>query len=174
MTTARQERKDRRQRTARPVPRRAVCLVLSWLMAVAVLAGAGGAAAQVVTNRLTGLALDGFDPVSYFIGPPASGEGRHEALHDGAVWRFRNEGNRLAFLANPGVYAPRFGGYDAVELARGRLIAGHSQIWLLAGGRLHLFYDERNRADFAAATAAILAEADRRWPGLQRDLPDAQ
>ena len=46
----------------------------------------------------------------------------------GAIWRFRNEGNRAAFAADPEVYMPRFGGYDPVgdraRCARRRDIRG--------------------------------------------------
>ena len=57
---------------------------------------------RVVTNRHTGLAIDGFDPVAYFVdGAPSSGRADLEFRFAGATWRFRNEGNRAAFAAAP-------------------------------------------------------------------------
>jgi hypothetical protein len=57
---------------------------------------------------------------------------------DGAVWRFRNEGNRAAFAEHPEVYLPRFGGYDAVAIARGVSVPGHPLFWTITGERLYL------------------------------------
>src|SRR5262249_25442607 len=59
---------------------------------------------QVVTDRNTGLAISGFDPVAYFVdGAPLQGKDAFEYAFAGAVWRFRNEGNRGAFIADPDV-----------------------------------------------------------------------
>jgi hypothetical protein len=49
----------------------------------------------------------------------ASGRPEFERMPEGTTWRFRNEGNRAAFAADPDVFLPRFGGYDPVALARG-------------------------------------------------------
>ena len=51
----------------------------------------------------------------------------------GAVWRFRNEGNRASFVAHPEIYGPQFGGYDPVDLARGVTVAGNPWFWLDSG-----------------------------------------
>jgi YHS domain-containing protein len=68
---------------------------------------------RIVTDRLTGFAIGGFDPVAYFTdGKPVPGRAEFELSSAGVVWRFANEGNRAAFAANPDVYAPQFGGYD--------------------------------------------------------------
>jgi hypothetical protein len=96
---------------------------------------------QVVTDRNTGLAISGFDPVTYFIdGAPLKGSDELEYAFAGAVWRFRNEGNRGAFIADPEVYMPRYGGYDPLGIARGVAVPGDPRVWLLAGERLYLFY----------------------------------
>src|SRR5688572_29448696 len=106
----------------------ATILHLGWMPADTVAAG------RVVSDSLTGLALSGFDPVAYFTDRrPQLGEGDHELSHRGVVWRFRNEGNRAAFARDPDVYAPRFGGYDAIALARGVAVPGHPLIWLISG-----------------------------------------
>ena len=80
-----------------------------------------------MVDRNSGLAISGFDPVAYFIDGAASlGKGEFEASFAGAVWRFRNEGNRGAFMADPDIYMPRFGGYDPIGVARGRGGGGRS------------------------------------------------
>ena len=146
MTAARQERKSRRFR--------------AFLAAFLADMGAGGGLAAtaigaattewVVVNRYTGLAIDGFDPVAYFVdAAPKEGRAELELRSGGAIWRFRNEGNRSAFAGAPEVYTPRFGGHDPMAVARGAATPGHPELWLIAEQRLYLFYSAEARAAFA-------------------------
>jgi hypothetical protein len=126
---------------------------------------------RVVVNRHSGLAIDGFDPVAYFTDAEAAkGLPDVEASQSGAVWRFRNDANRAFFLAHPEIYAPRFGGYDPVDAARGNIVAGRAQLWLISGERLYLFSREDNRSAFAADPAAVLKRAGSKWPALLETL----
>ena len=118
-------------------------------------------------NRYTGLAIEGFDPVAYFTDATRRAAAcrisrRREA---GAVWRFRNEGNRASFVAHPEIYGPQFGGYDPIDLARGVTYAGNPRFWLIAGQRLYLFGREENRDAFAADPARFLKDAERALAG---------
>jgi hypothetical protein len=126
---------------------------------------------RVVVNRYTGLAIEGFDPVGYFVDAgPVIGQEHYEAAQAGAVWRFRNEGNRAAFIAHPEIYGPQFGGYDPVDIARGVTVAGNPRFWLISGRRLYLFGREQTRDAFSADAARLLREASQRWPMLQQEL----
>jgi len=119
---------------------------------------------RVVTDWHTGLALYGFDPVAYFT-DAAAGVGKPdlEYTYGGAVWRFRNPGNREAFIDHPDVYTPMFGGYDPIALARAVPTPGHPQLWLIVGQRLFLFHDTESRAAFAADPAQSIADAQAQW-----------
>jgi hypothetical protein len=124
---------------------------------------------RIVVNALTGLAISGFDPVAYFVdGKPKMGRPDLELRLDGAVWRFQNEGNRAAFADHPEVYAPRFGGYDPVAVARGASVPGHPLFWAVTGERLYLFYSAEARAAFLADPGRILERATRKWPEVAR------
>jgi hypothetical protein len=126
---------------------------------------------RVIVNRYTGLAIEGFDPVAYFADARAEpGRPEFEASQAGAVWRFRNEGNRASFVAHPEIYGPQFGGYDPTDVARGVAYAGNPRFWLIAGQRLYLFGREQNRDAFAADPARLLQEAKARWPALEQTL----
>jgi hypothetical protein len=126
---------------------------------------------RVVVNRFSGVAIEGYDPVAYFVdGRPTMGLPDFEASEAGAVWRFRNEGNRASFVAHPDVYGPQYGGYDPIDLARGVVYAGNPRFWLVSGERLYLFGREENRDAFAADPAHVLREANARWPKLEQDL----
>jgi hypothetical protein len=126
---------------------------------------------RVVNNRFSGLAIEGFDPVAYFVdGRPLVGRPEFEAWKLGVVWRFRNIGNRASFLSHPEIYGPQFGGYDPVGVARGVTVAGNPRFWVVTGERLYLFSFEANRDAFAANAARFLERAHARWPTLQREL----
>ena len=126
---------------------------------------------RVVVNRYSGLAIEGFDPVAYFTDSLATpGVADFEAAESGAVWRFRNEGNRASFVAHPEIYGPQFGGYDPVDLGRGVTYAGNPRFWVVSGQRLYLFGREENRDAFAADPARFLKDAGARWPALEQNL----
>ncbi len=130
---------------------------------------------RVIVNRYTGLAIEGYDPVAYFADACAElGRPDFEASEAGAVWRFRNEGNRASFVAHPEIYGPQFGGYDPIDLARGVTYAGNPRFWLVVGQRLYLFGREESRDAFAADPARILQDAKVRWPALEQNLAREQ
>jgi hypothetical protein len=162
MTLRRQERKGTGSRTA-----------LAVLVALAIPGVALGQATteRVVVNRFTGLAISGFDPVAYFTETAAMrGDERFEAVQDGAVWRFRNEGNRAAFVGHPQVYAPQFGGYDPVDVARGKVVEGLPVLWTIHAKRLYLFASDTSRTAFATNPDGYANAAQRRWPKLKVEL----
>ena len=166
MTAQRQERYDRR-------PGIAFFGLLAGLALVIWLPSAAGAATteRVVVNRFSGLAIEGFDPVAYFADArPEIGSEDFEASAAGAVWRFRNEGNRASFVAHPDIYGPQFGGYDPIDVARGITVAGNPKFWLISGQRLYLFGREETREAFAADPARVLSKATSRWPALEQSL----
>ncbi len=126
---------------------------------------------RLVTNRYSGLAIEGYDPVAYFTDERAvRGLPDHEAAEAGAVWRFRNDSNRSSFVSHPEIYGPQFGGYDPIDLARGVTCGGNPLFWVVTGQRLYLFGREEHRAAFAADPQRFLADAEARWPDLQREL----
>jgi hypothetical protein len=167
MTGARRQQKAKVRRV---VP--AMAAVAALLAATGGLMPAGAATTGlIVTDTLTGIALSGFDPVAYFTDRiPRLGEGGHELTHGGVVWRFRNDGNRAAFARDPAVYAPRFGGYDPLGLARGVAVPGHPLIWLIVRDRLYLFSTVESRNRFAGEAEHSIAAAERRWPEVERTL----
>jgi YHS domain-containing protein len=126
---------------------------------------------RVVVNRYSGLAIEGFDPVAYFTDSQAAqGVADFEAAAAGAVWRFRNEGNRASFVAHPEIYAPQFGGYDPIDLGRGVTYAGNPRLWVVTGQRLYLFGREENRDAFTVDPQRFLKDATTRWPVIERGL----
>ena len=147
--------------------------MLASVFALACLPSACRAATteRVVANRYSGVAIEGFDPVAYFVDArPGIGRDDLEASEAGVVWRFRNEGNRASFVAHPEIYAPQFGGYDPTDLARGVTVAGNPRFWAIAGERLYLFNLEAHRDAFAADPDHVVEQANARWPAIEENL----
>ena len=150
---------------------RLVCLLAGiWLGCCGVPAQAA-TTERIVVNRFSGVAIEGFDPVAYFVdGDAAQGTAEFEANLWGAVWRLRNEGNRASFMAHPEIYGPQFGGYDPADIARGVVVAGNPRFFVISAQRLYLFSREDNRDAFAADPERFLYEVGKRWPALQDKL----
>jgi hypothetical protein len=151
-------------------------LLLSVAAAVVVAASVPGektdaAATPVIVNWRTGLAIHGFDPVSYFADGKAL-EGRDDVEYgfEGATWRFRSEANRAIFSAHPDIYRPQFGGYDPLPLARGVATPGNPLLWLIHGDRLYFFHDPKSRATFAANPAVVIAASEAKWPTVEQTI----
>jgi len=176
MTAQRQERNGWRpgiafiSRSARLESISLACLALG-LLALPGFVVHATTTERVVVNRFSGLAIEGFDPVAYFTDArPEIGVVEFEASEAGAVWRFRNEGDRASFVAHPEIYSPQFGGYDPVDVARGVTVAGNPRFWAISEQRLYLFSREQARDAFAADPQRVLRKANLRWPKLVQTL----
>src|SRR3974390_2776086 len=94
MTAQRQERTGASRRQAfRP----GIALVALWVAARLIASSAVHATTteRVVVNRFSGLAIEGYDPVAYFVeAQPVKGLPDLEASEAGAGWGFPNESNR--------------------------------------------------------------------------------
>jgi hypothetical protein len=142
---------------------------------MALMAGPSGSVAatteRLVVDWHTGLAIGGYDPVAFFTdGRPVAGSANFELRYAGAIWRFRNVGNRDAFAAQPDIYMPKFGGYDPIGVTRNVAVAGNPNVWLITGERLYLFYDRGRLEKFVTDTDRLSAEAERKWPDVERAL----
>lgn len=126
---------------------------------------------RIVVDWNSGLAIDGYDPVAFFTdGKAILGRADLEMRYGGAVWRFCNVGNRAAFAERPDIYMPQFGGYDPTGVARGVAVSGNPNVWLISGERLFLFYDRAGLEKFTADPDRISAQAERKWPAVERTL----
>jgi YHS domain-containing protein len=123
--------------------------------------------ALVFTGIVKGVAVGGYDPVAYFTdAKPVVGKTELTASHEGATWRFASEANRTAFLANPGKYAPQYGGYCAWAVSQGYTAKGDPKAWTIAGGKLYLNYDKGVQANWEKDIPGNVKKAEVNWPKL--------
>ncbi len=121
-----------------------------------------------------GLALGGFDPVSYFPeggGRPLAGSTEFTARHGGALYRFASEENRAAFLESPARFEPAYGGWCAYGIAIEQFFPVEPTSFVIQDDRLLLFLknDEVDALElWNADPPKLLKTADANWPKLSR------
>jgi YHS domain-containing protein len=153
---------------------RQICKQILTMGLVALLAGPAAAASVVtaiVTDPLTGVAIEGFDPITYFTeAEPQPGSPDLEYHWGGVPWYFVSAANRDVFMRAPEIYAPQYGGHCAMSLARGYLSDGRPRIYAIEKMQLHLFYSAANREAFLLSKEDAVARAAANWPGFAAEL----
>ena len=91
-----------------------------------------------------GLAIDGYDPVSYFSSNVAL-EGKKEIsyLYEGVTYRFVNAQNKQIFIADPTKYEPQYGGWCAYAMGNSaEKVEIDPETFKIIDGKLYLFYNK--------------------------------
>jgi hypothetical protein len=123
---------------------------------------------HVLTDYRTGLALFGYDPVSFHLDRRARpGLPDHQITLDGRIWQFTSAANKAAFAADPAAYVPLFGGHDGGGISDGILARGEPVHFVIAAGQLVLFRSVESRDRFAA-DPAVRQKARDNWPTVVR------
>ncbi len=146
------------------------------LAAVVTLASAGAAFAAEPINTLekglfgykdSGTAIRGYDTVAYFTeGAPVDGSDEFTTEWQGATWRFASQEHLDLFEAEPGKYAPQYGGYCAYGVAKDSLVKIEPELWTIVDDKLYLNYDEGVQANWEADVPGFIADADGKFEGL--------
>lgn len=150
-------------------------LLAALLMAFGGLWGSPAPAASlvtmIVTDPLTGVALEGYDPVSYFTDPdPVLGSADFEYYWGGVPWYFTSAANRDVFMRHPEIYAPQYGGHCVTSLSRGYLSDGKPRLYVIVGMKLYFFYSVANREAFFASEEASIRDSAANWPVFAKQL----
>lgn len=163
--------------------RRRQILVLAAASPIANMAWAqsqDGAPFRTVTvDGVDGMMLEGHDPVAYFNqGAAVKGSGALQRDHAGVRWRFANQANQAAFMANPSQYMPQFGGYcsNGINYAIPGGGGGGPDTWRIYRGKLYVFGGQSARDHFEMDTEINIRRAHEYWdtevagcnPPLQR------
>lgn len=139
-----------------------------WLTLVLLAsAEAASAVAPVNTSVFGRLAIDGYDPVAYFVaGKPVKGRAELTYEWQGAKYRFASPANLDAFRAAPVKYAPQYGGYCAWAVSQSYTADVDPQAWRIVDGRLYLNYNRDIQKKWEADVPGHIRRADVNWPGL--------
>jgi YHS domain-containing protein len=138
----------------------AICL-LSLFVATA--ASAASPIAPVNTEH--GLAIKGYDPVSYFAdGKPMRGSAQFSTSYKGVLYRFASAEHRDRFVAEPEKFVPQYGGYCAYAISLNLIADIDPDEWAIVDNKLYL-----NNGFFAQTLWSFdkrgnISKGDRYWP----------
>lgn len=134
---------------------------------------ASALAADVDVNATTtGLAMRGYDPVSYFTnGAPARGNWKITAQHNDATYRFASEENKAKFMKNPAAYAPAYGGYCAFGTAMGYKFDGDPNVWKIVDKKLYLNLNKDIQVKWEGDRANYINTANVKWTSIKDKAP---
>lgn len=146
--------------------RTAVLALVALASAAAPAAAAhGGKHLNNVDKR--GVLVDGYDVVAYFTdGKPVMGRPEHTSSFDGATYWFASAEHKAAFDADPGKYAPAFGGFCAYAVSRKGLRPIDPAVFHFVDGRLFLQHTQKAYELFEKDEKGNTVKADKNWPKL--------
>lgn len=89
------------------------------------------------------VALQGYDPVSYFIQKKAlKGKTALATTYEGVVYYFSTQANKEIFAKNPSQYEPQFGGWCAYAMgANAEKVEINPETFKIVDGKLYVFYN---------------------------------
>lgn len=93
-------------------------------------------------NLEQGVALQGYDPVSYFSGKPVEGSKNYKAEYQGVTYYFADAVHLEQFRKLPAKYEPRYGGWCAYSMGNsGEKVPVDPKTFKIIEGKLYLFYN---------------------------------
>lgn len=89
------------------------------------------------------VAIQGYDPVAYFIQKKAvKGKANLAATYEGVTYNFSSQANKDLFLKNPAAYEPQYGGWCAYAMgANGEKVEINPETFKIVDGKLNLYYN---------------------------------
>jgi len=114
-----------------------------------------------------GVALHGYDAVSYFEGgKPEKGKAEFSYSYGGATWLFASADDRKKFAQNREKYMPQFGGYCAKAVSEDNTADVDPLAYKIVDGKLYLNYDLKIQKIWEQDIPGRIANAEKYWPDL--------
>jgi YHS domain-containing protein len=137
------------------------------------------ATAQTTTDALItkhynlnkNIAIEGYDPVAYFIAQkPMKGNALNAVSHHGVVYHFSSKSNKELFLKSPDKFTPQYGGWCAYAMgAKGEKVEIDPETFKIVNGKLYLFYNaffNNTLKDWNKDEANLKLKADNNWKSI--------
>ena len=112
-----------------------------------------------------GVAMQGYDVISYLENRPVKGTNEFRFEHGGVVWYFSKEENRNIFKQDAEKFVPQFGGFCAYAMSKGAAATANPRAYVIEGGKLFLFFDAASKTMWEQDKSATV-KAERIWPRL--------
>jgi len=118
------------------------------------------------------VAIQGYDPVSYFKGKPLKGKKEIPTNFEGIIYNFSSVANRDAFIKKPMSYEPKFGGWCAYAMGNsGEKVEIDPETFKIVDGKLYLFYNayfNNTLKSWNKDEANLKAKAETNWKKLYK------
>jgi len=114
------------------------------------------------------LAIEGYDPVSYFTkGKAEKGKKEFAALANGVLYNFYSAENKELFIRNYSAYEPQYGGWCAYAMGdKGEKVEVDPKTFKILDGKLYLFYNaffNNTLKSWNKDEAGLKTKADNNW-----------
>lgn len=121
----------------------------------------------IYINASSKLAIDGYDPVSYFTESKAvEGVADHALNWQGATWHFSSAENKALFESDPEKYAPQYGGYCAYAVSINKLYKIDPHQFTVMNDKLYLNLNHSTLKKWRKAPEKYIEKANANWPAL--------
>lgn len=122
-------------------------------------------------NLRKGVAIQGYDPVSYIVDRKAvKGSANFKATHKGVTYQFASAANRGEFLKKPTAYEPAYGGWCAYAMGdSGEKVEIDPETFDVRDGHLYLFYHTlftNTLPKWQKDEPTLRRKADQNWTAL--------
>ena len=118
-------------------------------------------------NIKKSIAIDGYDPVSYFDNKPTEGKEELEFNYKGITYLFVNAANLNKFKATPEKYEPAYGGWCAYAMGEsGEKVKIDPETYKILDGKLYLFYNfwgNNTLSDWNKNEKPLKLKSDQNW-----------
>jgi len=118
-------------------------------------------------NGKQGLAIEGFDPVSYFDGQPVKGSPKTKIQYKGLTYYFASATNLNKFTSSPEKYEPAYGGWCAYAMGEtGEKVKIDPETYKILEGKVFLFYNfwgNNTLPEWNKSERKLKEQADRNW-----------
>lgn len=118
-------------------------------------------------NVKKNIAIEGYDPVSYFDNKPKEGKSTLQFSYKGIIYQFTDQANLNRFKASPEKYEPAFGGWCAYAMGEtGEKVKIDPETFKILDGKLYLFYNfwgNNTLTDWNKNEKSLKAKGDQAW-----------
>jgi len=119
-------------------------------------------------NLESGVAIQGYDPVAYFLQNKAvKGSKDLAVIRQGLLYYFSSVANKEEFKKNPSKYEPEYGGWCAYAMgAKGEKVSIDPKTYKIVNGKLYLFYNKlfnNTLPDWNKDETNLKKNADLNW-----------
>ncbi len=118
-------------------------------------------------NVKKSVAIEGFDPVSYFDGEPQEGKSSINTVYKGVTYQFASQANLIKFKGSPEKYEPAYGGWCAYAMGESAdKVKIDPETYTILNGRLYLFYNfwgNNTLTDWKKNEKGLKEAGDRNW-----------